>query len=178
MDQVYLSWGDWYTVAPGEDNKNQSQETIVHQEWAEDEGNYKEVEKRKEASQLVARMPRQWQAKTQGVSNVARCHRKPGISTECPLHQTNRRPLRKLTCAEAVGLLLLLPSRFSRVRPHRRKPTRLRCLWDSPGKNTGVGLEESKWREITTKVVLHVTKLDWFIHSEIQIKSSPKRYVG
>ena len=116
MDQVYLSWGDWYTVAPGEDNKNQSQETIVHQEWAEDEGNYKEVEKRKEASQLVARMPRQWQAKTQGVSNVARCHRKPGISTECPLHQTNRRPLRKLTCAEAVGLLLLLPSRFSRVR--------------------------------------------------------------
>ena len=25
------------------------------------------------------------------------------------------------------------------VRPHRRKPTRLRCPWDSPGKNTGVG---------------------------------------
>ena len=25
------------------------------------------------------------------------------------------------------------------VRPHRRQPTRLSCLWDSPGKNTGVG---------------------------------------
>ena len=25
------------------------------------------------------------------------------------------------------------------VQPHRRKPTRLLCPWDSPGKNTGVG---------------------------------------
>ena len=25
------------------------------------------------------------------------------------------------------------------VRPHRWQPTRLRCHWDSPGKNTGVG---------------------------------------
>ena len=25
------------------------------------------------------------------------------------------------------------------VRPHRRQPTRLHCLWDSLGKNTGVG---------------------------------------
>ena len=25
------------------------------------------------------------------------------------------------------------------VRPHRRLPNRLLCLWDSPGKNTGVG---------------------------------------
>ena len=25
------------------------------------------------------------------------------------------------------------------VQPHRRRPTRLPCLWDSPGKNTGVG---------------------------------------
>ena len=25
------------------------------------------------------------------------------------------------------------------VWPHRRQPTRLLCLWDSPGKNTGVG---------------------------------------
>ena len=25
------------------------------------------------------------------------------------------------------------------VRPHRWQPTRLRCPWDSPGKNTGVG---------------------------------------
>ena len=39
---------------------------------------------------------------------------------------------------EAYWLLVLL-SRFSHVRPHRRQPTRLHCLWDSPGKNTGVG---------------------------------------
>ena len=25
------------------------------------------------------------------------------------------------------------------VQPHRRQPTKLRCPWDSPGKNTGVG---------------------------------------
>ena len=25
------------------------------------------------------------------------------------------------------------------VRPHRRQPTKLPCLWDSPSKNTGVG---------------------------------------
>ena len=25
------------------------------------------------------------------------------------------------------------------MRPHRQQPTRLRCPWDSPGKNTGVG---------------------------------------
>ena len=25
------------------------------------------------------------------------------------------------------------------VQPHRRQPTRLRCPWDSPGKNTGLG---------------------------------------
>ena len=25
------------------------------------------------------------------------------------------------------------------VQPHRQPPTRLLCLWDSPGKNTGVG---------------------------------------
>ena len=27
------------------------------------------------------------------------------------------------------------------VRPHRRRPTRLPCPWDSPGKNTGVGCD-------------------------------------
>ena len=35
-------------------------------------------------------------------------------------------------------LLPLLLSHFSCVR-HRQQPTRLRCPWDSPGKNTGVG---------------------------------------
>ena len=41
-----------------------------------------------------------------------------------------------------VTLLLLLPSRFSRVRlcvNHRQQPTRLPVPWDSLGKNTGVG---------------------------------------
>ena len=39
-------------------------------------------------------------------------------------------------------LLLLLLSCFSHVRlcaTPRQQPTRLRCFWDSPGKNTGVG---------------------------------------
>ena len=48
---------------------------------------------------------------------------------------------------------LLLLSHFSRVRlcakPHRRQPTRLLCLQDSLGKNTGVGchflLQEIKY---------------------------------
>ena len=35
--------------------------------------------------------------------------------------------------------IVLLLSRFSRVRPHRQQPTRLPRPWDSPGKNTGVG---------------------------------------
>ena len=42
-----------------------------------------------------------------------------------------------------ISGLLLLPSRFSRVRlcvtPETGEPTRLRCPWDSPGKNTEVG---------------------------------------
>ena len=38
-----------------------------------------------------------------------------------------------------LGLLLLLLSRVSPVRPHRRQPARLPRPWDSPGKNTGVG---------------------------------------
>ena len=39
-------------------------------------------------------------------------------------------------------MLLLLQSRFSvsdSVRPRKWQPTRLRCPWDSPGMNTGVG---------------------------------------
>ena len=39
-----------------------------------------------------------------------------------------------VTAAAAKSLQLCLDS----VRPHRR-PTRLPCAWDSPGKNTGVG---------------------------------------
>ena len=41
---------------------------------------------------------------------------------------------------QGYWLLLLLLSRFSRVRLcRRRQPSRLRHPWDSPGKNTGVG---------------------------------------
>ena len=47
-------------------------------------------------------------------------------------------PLSMELSREAYWLLVLL-SRFSHVRPHRRQPTRLHYLWDSPGKNTGVG---------------------------------------
>lgn len=67
MDRIYPSWGDWYTAAPRDDDKNQPQETAVHQGWAEDEGNDKEVEEREEESQLAASMqdsnkpkPRAW----------------------------------------------------------------------------------------------------------------------
>ena len=39
----------------------------------------------------------------------------------------------------SFAMLLLLLSRFSRVRLCARQPTRLPRPWDSPGKNTGVG---------------------------------------
>ena len=48
-------------------------------------------------------------------------------------------PYEDLTWETSILLLLLLLSRFSRVRPHRRQPTRLPHPWDFPGKNTGVG---------------------------------------
>ena len=38
------------------------------------------------------------------------------------------------------------------VRPHRRPPTRLLCLWDSPGKNTGVGCHFPLQNEKCTKM--------------------------
>ena len=44
--------------------------------------------------------------------------------------------------SDVTYVLLLLLSHFSHVRPcatHRLQPTRLRCPWDPPGKNTGVG---------------------------------------
>ena len=48
-----------------------------------------------------------------------------------------------ISCLILLILLLLLLLSCSvmcdSVRPHRQQPTRLRCPWDSPGKNTGVG---------------------------------------
>ena len=49
---------------------------------------------------------------------------------ESPLMQERRGP---------KELLPPLLSHVSRVRPHRRQPTRLLHPWDSSGKNTGVG---------------------------------------
>ena len=62
-------------------------------------------------------------------------------------------------------LLLLLLSRVSRVRPHRRQPTRLPRPWDSPGKNTGVlpflspMHESGKWKWSWTPVSDSATPL-------------------
>ena len=39
----------------------------------------------------------------------------------------------KVNCCQVTSVV------SDSVRPHRWQPTRLRCLWDSPGKNTGVG---------------------------------------
>ena len=48
------------------------------------------------------------------------------------------------------------------VRPHRRQPTRLPRLWDSPGKNTGVGMTSLdsilKSRDITLPTKVHLIK--------------------
>ena len=41
-----------------------------------------------------------------------------------------------LTAAAAAAKLLQW---YLTLQPHRRKPTRLPCPWDPPGKNTGVG---------------------------------------
>ena len=40
--------------------------------------------------------------------------------------------------AQCIGTAKSLQSRLT-LWPHRQKPTRLLCPWDSPGKNTGVG---------------------------------------
>ena len=48
-----------------------------------------------------------------------------------PLWRTVSKFLKKLE--------IELPSAAAALRPHRWQPTRLPCLWDSPGKNTGMG---------------------------------------
>ena len=56
----------------------------------------------------------------------------PGQETKIPhaLGQVSLCTLESATAAAVVS---------DSVRPHRRQPTRLPRLWDSPGKNTGVG---------------------------------------
>ena len=55
-------------------------------------------------------------------------------------------PLSPLGLVDKNKSLQLCPT----VQPHRWQPTRLRCPWDSPGKNTGVGchflLQWRKWK--------------------------------
>ena len=55
------------------------------------------------------------------------------------------------------------------VRPHRQKPTRLLCPWDSPGKNTGVGSKSKICRELTD-VPVCVSRLVQF--SSVQFSCS------
>ena len=59
--------------------------------------------------------------------------------TTAPQREGRSPSLHFLIHTGVEGLLLLLLSRFSRVRLHRRQPTRFPRPWDSPGKNTGVG---------------------------------------
>ena len=53
------------------------------------------------------------------------------------------------------------------LRPHRRQPTRLPRLWDSPGKNTGVGMTSLdsifKSRDITLPTKVHLVKAMVFL---------------
>ena len=71
--------------------------------------------------------------------NFLYCHRADTIIKEnCSASSTTHK-FCNVAMISKLKLLLLLLNRFSRVQPHRWQPTRLCCLWDSPGKNTGVG---------------------------------------
>ena len=63
--------------------------------------------------------------------------------------------------------MLLLLSHFSCV-PHRWKPTRLPCRWDSPGKNTGVSchfllqcMKVKSESEVTQSCPILSNPMDW-----------------
>ena len=53
------------------------------------------------------------------------------------------------------------------VRPHRRQPTRLPCPWDSPGKTTGVFLNQGKLKVVKQEMarvnidILGTSELKW-----------------
>ena len=63
----------------------------------------------------------------------------PGIKPGSPALQVDSLSSEPPGKPKCFLLLLFLPSRFSRVRPHRRQPTRLLHPWVSLGKNTGMG---------------------------------------
>ena len=54
------------------------------------------------------------------------------------LYQLSHQGSQSLFAAAAAAAAKSLQSCLT-VQPHRQKPTRLPCPWDSPGKNTGVG---------------------------------------
>ena len=58
-------------------------------------------------------------------------------SDESPKAKIAILPVTSFNCPTAATAKLL--QSYPTVRPHRRKPTRLPCPRDSPGKNTGVG---------------------------------------
>ena len=51
----------------------------------------------------------------------------------CSIHELARRCQSGCCCCQVASVV------SNSVRPHRQKPARLPCPWDSPGKNTGVG---------------------------------------
>ena len=55
----------------------------------------------------------------------------PCLPPHCPCPQ-----IYLYSCVDAAEVASVMSDS---VRPHRCQPTRLRCPWDSPGKNTGVG---------------------------------------
>ena len=55
----------------------------------------------------------------------------------------------KVAAAAAAAAAKSLQSCLT-LRPHRRQPTRLPRLWDSPGKNTGVGCHCLLWCILAT----------------------------
>ena len=87
---------------------------------------------------------------------------------------------------EVIPRLLLLLLRHSVVsdfvRPQRRQPTRLRCPWDSPGKNTVVGCHfllqcmklkserEVAWSCPTHSDPMDCSPLDFSIHGIFQAR--------
>ena len=63
------------------------------------------------------------------------------------------------------------------VRPHRQKPTRLLCPWDSPGKNTGVGchfLFQCMKEEIEVSVHHGFLQIYWCLPDKNGFKEMPE----
>jgi len=63
----------------------------------------------------------------------------PGIKPESPAWQADSLPLSHLGALSWCCCCWFASVVSDSVWPHRWQPTRLRCPWDSPGKNTGVG---------------------------------------